>query len=184
MSELDGGYAIYPSGFAAFVEGTPGSSSAENDPAVAALYVGMIDGQLDVKHTDTFMAVLEVAKRLLGKGHRWATTQRYNPNITKQQADFIEDTLNYIQTGRRGYYPQTWLSLIDEPNKAPLKTIVLGGGVVHRQIVVPEALTKGNPASLIARWLSHDGGVSDMICALNIMYGGVPYVRGGTAPTL
>ena len=184
MSARDGGFIIYPSGFAVHCPDTSGISTEENDSVVAALYTGVIDGGLDATLPDNFMNILNAGVRLLGSGVRWASIQRHNPNISRLQAEFVQDTLNYIQTGRRRMYPHTWLSLLDEPNKAHYKPIVLGGVPVHQQLAVPEEFTKGVPSQIIARWLAHEGGAVDMICALNIMFGGVPYVRGVPAPTL
>lgn len=184
MNVAEGGYAIYPSGFATFSVEATGTTAVESDVETATLYVGMIDGHIPAFGPDHFVRVMKLATRMLGGGSRWLQIQRYNKNLEKVQVDFIVDTINYIQTGRRSMYPQGWLSLCDEPNRDPIKSIVMGGAAANPQIVVPEAMAKCEPSQIVARWISHDGGLSDMICALNIMFGGIPYIRGTTAPTL
>lgn len=180
-----GGYVVYPRGFARYDEEAAGTVPGDHNDVIGRLYVEHIEGTSKLGPADLVVKMLDLAGHFLGLGSRWIITQRENPNLSAAQVEFVEDTINYIVSGKRRMYIGTWLSLTDEPMTGQIKPMVAGGGrVANPSIVVPPELSSGEPGLVIARWLSQDQGLSDMICALNLMFGGVPYIRGITAPTL
>lgn len=185
MNANQGGYLVYPSGFARRDTSFSGVRAEQPDEGISVHYLGLIQGTLPLNGREAFMANLDEAIRLLGNGTEWIVTQRHNPNLTKKQVQFVIDTVNYIRTGKRSMYPETWLALLERNEPLKIQSINPGSATAaNPEIVVPSDLFGKEPSAVIARWISHDGGLSDMISALNIMFGGVPYVRGEPGPTL
>lgn len=167
------GFDVYSSGFARLNPDQAGTGYKEPDTMTVTHYDGMVKGMLSIVDAKHFDSVMRNALALLGTGPDWITIQAMNPNLSRYQVDFVVDTINYIATGKRKYLPVTWRELsADANNNGAVKPIVLGGRAVNPDIRVPQEWLRAHPAEIISRWISHEGGLVDLIESLHMMFGG------------
>lgn len=98
----------------------------------------------------------------------WILLQEKSPLFSHIQRDFIIDTVNFINNGKRSISIMTWLSIINHAtyqetsgyrfNKEDLREI--------------DNIRGGNSMSdVISLWLSHSDGLVDFITTLYILFG-------------
>lgn len=165
------GFDVYPSGFARLNTEQSVTGFKEPDSMACAHYLGMLNGSVSIMDHKHFESVLRNALALLGTGPDWITIQSMNSNLDKYKAEFIVDTVNYITTGKRRMYQATWRELCSTRNDGQVKPIVLGSRVVNPEIRVP-AEWQRHPTEIISKWISHEGGLVDLIESVYLMFGG------------
>lgn len=103
--------------------------------------------------------VILSAFRLFGNAWDWVNTQLNDPEIYGYGVEFIEDTLTYIETGRRQLSPMTWLTLLNEGDTA---------GKVYSG---KSKQVNGTAETLIKRWCQKPDGVNDLALTLYVLFG-------------
>lgn len=166
------GFDVYDTGFARINKDQVGSASQDPDSMACAHYLGMVHGGTNLADSAHFESIMRNALALLGHGPDWIVIQAMNPNLDKYKVDFMVDTVDYIATGKRRMYLATWRELCSQRNDGSIKPILLGQRVVNPKIRVPAEWLRAHPTEIISRWLSHDGGLVDMIESLYLMFGG------------
>lgn len=115
--------------------------------------------------------VIQAAKRLLSGRPNWFLSQDYNPHIRDYNYQFVLDTLRFIGTGRRRISIHAWPDLV---SNYPVDGL---DSVSERRDIADAferlALTTSIDA-LIQLWCQQRKGFDDMICTLNILFGGIP----------
>lgn len=144
---------------------------------VVEIYNQMIRRQ--VIHTDFDYRERAIKTALLSFGvqnfESWAKANQHSPTFTQTHADFITDTARFITTGKRQLPVGTWERLIspgvnDPTTKIEYDPYVLGAiprGYSHLQ----QQSCDANLHNVIARWLSHNGGFTDMVTSLYTFFG-------------
>lgn len=119
--------------------------------------------------------ILVVALKAFGTRsfYEWCLLQDSNPHITDMQKRFINDTLNYINTGKRTVIIQSWLRLVSSPD-----TAINGSDSV--ELKLGEYFQHNEPlhyrqcdsvATILKKWLSNKNGFEDLIGTLHVLFG-------------
>lgn len=159
-------YQYYPTGYRVPLVDGPRTENAI-DVQVAALYNEFKSNPANCENFEFRQQVIECAKRLFGQFHGWLDAQDHNVKISKHAYDFIEDTLEFISTGRRPIEILSRLGIIDserasgkyENDKAEQRRTRL-----RDKLSVPSR-------EYLYHWLRHRGGFEDMLCTLNFIFG-------------
>lgn len=105
----------------------------------------------------------------------WAKVQQESPTFTQTHADFINDTIRFITTGKREMNVDMWERLIgpgsnDPANRAVIDETLLAWlptGYSYRL----RTETPANLPNVIAMWLARTGGFTDMVTTLYTLFG-------------
>lgn len=106
--------------------------------------------------------------------HEWFVLQENNPSLTDLHRRFLNDTINFIQTGKRAVNLMNWNFLIvkrplqGSDSLPVLKTQEFFG--TNQSLVTRPT---GKFTSVIPRWVSWPGGFDDLIGTLHILFGDV-----------
>ncbi len=87
----------------------------------------------------------------------------YNRFKTDLHYRFLDDTINFIKTGKRGMSIFTWMQLLIVPSKSFTKKVA-------PKTTYSMKLDCYRGVSVM-RWLKHDGGLQDLIISLYIIFG-------------
>jgi hypothetical protein len=138
------------------------------NPHVEALYAQYIKknpswGSFDFRKETLLTALGAFGTRSF---RSWYLSQHQSPACGDLHNRFLTDTLRYINEGRREMGLMTWGSLI---------TMTDEGNSVGPVSEYAKNLFKhdfGNSlTSVIQKWISHDGGLEDMLGTLHILFG-------------
>lgn len=155
----------YPRCYCRFApEGEDDNSLSAGDPELMVLWDLFINGKLDTTTWSFRKRALTMACRLFGNFGEWVRLQGRNPQVSGYNLQFLEDTLNYIETGKRKLDPQAWLELVNEVEEV---TTVRHG---QRQDVGLRSLSSTTGA--VQKWCSWPVGFSDMMVSLYVFFGG------------
>jgi hypothetical protein len=110
---------------------------------------------------------LHVAMNVFTVESNWFINQDRNGYMTGYNFDFILDTLRFISTGRRQLSVHTWPDLVshqygeetDVSERCTLTDFMGQNGIPN------------NTVELLQKWCSQPGGIDDMVCTLNILFG-------------
>lgn len=112
------------------------------------------------------MEVIASVKKHLGRLHEWLKAQDNNESITQNAYDFLIDTIEFINTGRRPYSIATRSLLIEkeanEPNPVPAR---------QRVPSLAALLTLKSDNDCILAWLRQCNGTIDILCTLDVIFG-------------
>lgn len=106
--------------------------------------------------------VLTQALRIFGNFQEWLEHQRANPSVAGRNRDFLEDTIQFIQTGKRQMEIMNWLDLMDEitPTDRPK--------MVHGPMAL---LSSANTVQVLQTWCSRTNGIEDLVQTLYVLFG-------------
>lgn len=128
---------------------------------------------------------VKLAKAILGNSLiRWTATQVNHSYLYGRRIEFLLDTFNFIQTGKRKVSVDNWYELLEEfPRPDPSQT-----GPRKAQILQKFESVMTDP-NFIAQWCSHKNGFEDMVCTLFTIAGphrstDVPTMRGAERLTV
>lgn len=101
----------------------------------------------------------------------WCQMQEKSPYLTDLHVRFLNDTLNFIQTGVREMSIRNWALLV-HPTPTPHKAAVKYEygkffGVGQPSIVSRSSLLR----DIIPTWVARPGGYADLLQTLNIIFG-------------
>lgn len=112
--------------------------------------------------------VMTVAMRLLTPFPSWVAAQYQNPYLYGRNFEFFEDTLRYLQTGRRRMEPMNWIELMDErPSDRPH----LSRRPVNQALMPRVKMAAKSQDILSLAWCARPGGFDDLLHSLYVMYG-------------
>lgn len=89
---------------------------------------------------------------------------------------FILDTLSYIRTGFRRVSPMTTMSILDNTPHADKKTKEHENLSLQLRRQIHQVIEQIDPELdrvFIQKWLSHEGGLSDLVYTLYTLFGGI-----------
>lgn len=161
----DAPVSLYGSGFFGFP--VNGRGRRENyDRDVAYLYQRLVDAD----HIDDWKyekLVLDAYYRLMHPFSGWVEMNSHNPNLNFASLEFIRDTLKFINIGRRDTNVFVAAQLInnwrDRTELSSHQRMESSGKLLsHIQY---------DDATMVRLWLSHEGGLRDIICTLNAVFG-------------
>lgn len=145
--------------------------------SIVEVYNQMVRRQ--VIHTDFNFRerVIKVAHTAFGINNfeAWALLNTKSPLFTQTHADFISDTARFIVTGKRHMPVNMWEHLISPGTNDPtspavfdeemMKSLPAGWSTRSNQAI------SNNLHNVIAQWLSHTGGFTDMLTSLYTLFG-------------
>lgn len=148
------------------------------NPHVENIYSTYLKNEINVSSLEFREKVLSVAFDAFGVSRFdvWMLAQFKNPAAGDFHRRFLEDTIKFIQTGKRDIPLETWGALIqitDEGNHI---------GSMPESIreffdlgAQPNNQNKWNLSvvDIVTDWCSHDGGFEDLIGTLHIFFGNV-----------
>lgn len=99
----------------------------------------------------------------------WLAAQDGNSKLTKQMRAFLEDTVKFINTGKRPMSLTARLAcLATERSMDTVPTFVQ-----TRHTPSLKKMLAIKPEDYMWHWLKHDGGFNDMVCTLNVLFGDI-----------
>lgn len=106
--------------------------------------------------------------------YEWFALQQVNPNLTDMHRRFLNDTLNFISTGKRAMNLLQWPHLIEvRPLTGGDATPALKSdeffGVRERL----ENRTDSKLTAIVPRWVSWPGGFEDLLGTMHVLFGDV-----------
>ena len=140
---------------------------SEGDESIELLYKILLDRNTNSRSWPFYRNVLSNAMRLFGDLRTWFQDQKSNPNLVGYNAQFLTDTLNFIESGKRELSVTTWGDLLTE------------GGTAHHANAVPSHLTSRRATSEISdssnlflqKWASQPNGLEDLLMTLHLCFG-------------
>lgn len=158
-------YGHYPLGFRRVLR--PGERKLDSDPdgAVVNQYLKWQQDRAGIRSWASYEEGIKLAIQLFGDFHKWATEQQSNPELGRHAFDFIQETIRFINTGKRQVNLHTHASLIlmDVESFSTYPP-------ADRKVRLVDLL-EASSETVIAHWLRQDGGYSDMLCSLNVFFG-------------
>jgi hypothetical protein len=145
--------------------------------SVVEIYNAVLRRQ--VIHTDFEFRerVIKVALNAFGVKNfeTWVKLQKESPTFTQLHADFITDTVRFIATGKRNLPSMTWERLIGPGSNDPTSEIEFDQSVFQHlptgYSVRNQQVTDANLPNVLAKWLSHSGGFTDLVMTLYTLFG-------------
>lgn len=119
--------------------------------------------------------ILQTALSAFGTSsfYEWCLLQTQNPYSTDMQKRFINDTFNFIRTGKRSVTISSWLTLVNVSNEASSTQ-----DDVQIQIedffgtrLPIHAQTEKQVSATICRWLANRNGFEDLVGTLHVFFG-------------
>lgn len=107
--------------------------------------------------------------------NQWIKLNTQSPTFTQTHADFITDTVRFITTGKRYMPVNMWEHLITPGTNDPTSVIKYDESILDN---LPDGFSmrsnqaiSNNLHNVIAEWLSHSGGFTDMVTTLYTFFG-------------
>lgn len=160
-------YTTYPSGFKAPVIGEA-ETSTDVDATVVALHKLLESNNPIVQNWSFISEVLDAAKRLIPNFNEFLAINKANANISASAYDLLVETVNFINSGYRLVSLHTHLDLLNNEIRLGHKP---NGQISNRKL--PVAATPVRCALL--EWSRRKGGVEDILCTLNYIFGTNPH---------
>lgn len=144
----------YPNGFVG--QENPLGVSGDPDPEVLVAYNDFVNRTSRRWAWEDERRYCELALRVFGCPHWFLTKQLSNPELCKFRRQYVLDTIEFIRTGQRPTSHYVMSSLFDlDAHSVPSKAVV--------------DIPKGTDG--FALWLSHPGGLDDLIIAMSVFFG-------------
>lgn len=145
--------------------------------SVVEIYNQMVRRQVIHSNFDFRERAIKIALSAFGVSNfkTWIELNKESPTFTQTHADFITDTVRFITTGKRQLPVDTWERLIGPGSNDPTTAIeydeslmkFIPAGYSYRN----KQNTDDNLHNVIAAWLSHPGGFTDMVTTLYTLFG-------------
>lgn len=147
----------------------PGGESvvmSEGDATVVTLYDLFVNRMVDTTSWTYRKRVFQAAQRLFGRFDQWLLVQSENANLRGYNLEFIQDTLNFIRTGKRELPLTTWIELLHEQSDVQQGAPDARTGKSYFTLQAGE-----DTAQLLQKWAGQPGGFQDLVCTLHVMFG-------------
>lgn len=158
-------FTVYPRYFTTALYGSDMDMKSDGDLEVVDLYA-MYMNRFGERYSWAFQErVLAAALRLFGPNfQKWLDMQRNNPKLLGMNQEFLNDTLRFIDEGRRNLSYESWIELMNElGDDVPLPPRSQGGTL--RSFGMKET------AQVLQAWCRRPRGLDDLICTLNACFG-------------
>lgn len=146
--------------------------------AVVEIYNQLIRRQVISTDFDFRERAIKVALTAFGVGNfqLWAKLNaESSPTFTQLHADFITDTARFIVSGKRDVDIMTWERMVSPGSHDPTTKIAYDNSVMtflpQGYSILKDAQTANDLPNVIAKWLSHPGGFTDMVITLYTLFG-------------
>ena len=141
---------------------------------IETLWSQLTGGSISIQNFDVREKILNNALSAFGTESflEWILLQESNPNLTDMHRRFINDTLNFITTGKRAMNVQTWGNLIrvrDVTSRDSTPEIVKDKFFNLSQPI--QFRNKGTFVEVLPRWVVREGGFADLACTLHVFFG-------------
>lgn len=160
----------YPRGFLRRLNRPVETPVTDGDVSINDLYNLYMSGKINHQGWGYRKEVIAAAARLLKNFPSFISMQRDNPYLYGYNYDFLQDTVNYIATGKRQLSIQAWKELMFEhmPPSGDYKTR-------SRFVVKPEAVEFINKdvSEVVSQWCSHPNGFEDLLLSMVMIFGKV-----------
>ena len=163
----------YPRGYYTRLVGVMNTTDAEveivdvpYDEELENLYK-MFMGRVISSDSWAFKArVIQRCAKLFGNFRSWLVMQvAENDNIYELNLDFLQDTVQFIRTGRRSMSVFNWHELLLEyPHPKP--GVACGDRLVDLRLLDDKEFD-----NFIGLWCSKKGGFEDMLCTAHVLFG-------------
>lgn len=111
-------------------------------------------------------AAIACAARVFGDFEKWLMLQlTVNDRVYDLNLRFLEDTIQYIRTGRRATSVENWLMLVLD-NQEPQDGVAC---LARARASVP--FKAGEFDNFIADWCQWPDGFDDMVCTMHVLFG-------------
>lgn len=187
----------YPNGFVAYSVGWPiVHTTADFDDKLAAVRFSKVAAPKDKsvisnpiierlfeewrafgrKSTDaTFIEdVMSAALQAFGTSnmYEWCHMQTLSPYFTANHRQFLNETFDFIETGKRRFSHPTWMQQLRLELASPEDAKVYFAYQEFFRVRDAALLKPPTDAfSFITRWLSKPGGVDDLLQSLHVLFG-------------
>lgn len=157
-------------------------SDIQPNPYVEGIYSDYIKQAINTHTFEFHERVLICAINAFGTKCflTWYLTQFNSPMAGKLHNDFLEDTLRYINTGRRNISIETWMTLLqgtDEGNNigkiSDYARVFFKLGTGNIDLATVPHNSEYSIINIISAWCSNVNGMEDMLCTLHILFGNV-----------
>ena len=143
---------------------------------VETLWMQVTLGQLFTTNSEVREKILTNALIAFGTESllEWFSLQEKNPNMTDMHRRFLNDTLNFITTGKRAMNLLQWPHLIEVRElKGSDATPVLKTAEFFRTTESLQMRPDDRLTAIIPRWVSNAGGFEDLLGTLHILFGDI-----------
>lgn len=120
--------------------------------------------------------LLKIALQAFGtmSFQEWVSINQQGPSTGDMHMEFIQDTLQFIQTGKRSMNLHSWTMMLslsevthnDTPNEGQFKWFF-----VNENAFGPQRCRNQSVVDVIQRWCSQEGGFIDMAQTLHVLFG-------------
>ncbi len=156
---------IHPRGYTRQVSAGTGIVRSTGDAEVNQIYDELIQRQSNMESWDFRKRAMLLGVRVFNEFFRWAMDQQNNSAIQSYNYDFLVDTLNFINTGKRQLTTVNWLYLVSEesyPNR---------GANMVRQHPLPLGMFNNKSEEVVSKWVGQPDGLEDMITSMFVLFG-------------
>ena len=159
-------YQYYPVGLRAPIDGMP-LQQTKADAEVQNLYKLLLANDT---MTDTWKfrrLVIDAAVRLLPDFDLFIVSQHGNDRVKPNALELLNDTVEFIATGQRRVQVMTRYSIMCLEHNPPYDSARTQGLI--RKVELKSTGLRGRDA--LTTWIRHEGGLEDMLCTLNALFG-------------
>lgn len=143
----------------------------QGDPRVHTLFVEFTNYATRAGTWDFQKRVVNLAQELFAGEYSWFIRQDSNALMKDQNYAFVLDTVRYIGTGRRKFSIHTWPALLTYEVPTGTESVSDRRDIyfLMQELKVPTDAT-----AVLQKWLSHPGGIYDLMYTLHMLFGSVP----------
>jgi hypothetical protein len=156
---------------------TPQVSSVDANPHVEALYGQWINRAPETTSFEFREKVLNAALSAFGTDsfYEWYAAQVHSPAFGDTHKRFLEDTLLFLQTGKRTMFVETWSALVTIQDGGERTAEFTEPAKEYFGIPTPDAQYRKpqnrDLTSTIQQWVSHARGFDDLVGTLHLLFG-------------
>ena len=159
-------YQYYPLGFRSPIRDGFRTETIP-DPAWATLYAEFQSGTVNAESMEFRMRVIAMARRLFGNFNEWLDAQDQNPKISDQAYQLVQDTVTYLNLGRR-------------PVDISCRSGIIADQIRNNRYSNPKAVERRtrlrdqlqvDRSDVLFRWVQPRDGFGDLVQSLNVFFG-------------
>lgn len=148
--------------------GFPYGCASSIDPAEVSAFVAAYHSpECERDAWPTKRAALELALLLFGESFgRWCRDTIRSEPYTQRHDAFLEDTLRFINTGKRQLSPDNWKALIPGWLDSERSDVLYRVKRTEFSYPIPHVMSE-----CLSQWCAHPKGLHDMVCTLDLLFG-------------
>lgn len=167
-------YQYTPMGYRSpLYEGSKGEPEAD-DLITRAWAVALTDTHGEYASWEFKRKVINRAMDLFRYFPDWLNAQDDNPKLTPHMRAFLEDTLSFINSGRRRMAVTTRALCMITEQEMSSKPVYRPG----RNAPKLKSMLSGDGKDYMYKWLKHDNGFNDLLATVNVIFGDITSVSG------